>query len=447
MNAASRSASTRNVQLDFFRGLALMVIFVNHMPDNPWSYFMPSRLGPSDAAEAFVFLSGFVAAIAYGRSFREAGIGLGTLQVLYRCGQIYVAHLLLFISITSLFLLLHFNGLGDGWQLDNLHYFFDQTQNALLALVSLTYLPNFIDILPMYLVILLWVPMIWSLSRIHVLLAIGGSLALYICAWSLGWELMADPISGRHWYFNPFCWQLIFFTGFAFSSGWLPIPRFNRNLFWACMLFVVFCLPLGTADCYELPWFTTLQNQWPFLVDKSHFGLIRFLHFLAMTYLVRIFMQKHQEWLNSWLAGKVINMGQQSLPVFMMGSVLSLVGGILLETSDGDVFDSTCINVAGLGVMMLFAQFLNWLDQKPWKISLEKSSNGPTVDWPRYAVMACSLVLIAMIPLLLIQQPETQINMAESSGNNMSLPHHQDAPQKTEKAAFQKSPLESPDTL
>lgn len=447
MNAASRSASTRNVQLDFFRGLALMVIFVNHMPDNPWSYFMPSRLGPSDAAEAFVFLSGFVAAIAYGRSFSEAGIGLGILQVLYRCGQIYVAHLLLFISITSMFLLMHFNGLGDGWQLDNLHYFFDQTQNALLALVSLTYLPNFIDILPMYLVILLWVPMIWSLSRIHVLLAIAVSVALYICAWSLGWELMADPISGRHWYFNPFCWQLIFFTGFAFSSGWLPIPRFNRNLFWACMLFVVFCLPLGTADCYELPWFRALRDQWPFLVDKSHFGLIRFLHFLAMTYLVRIFMQKHQEWLNSWLAGKVINMGQQSLPVFMMGSVLSLVGGILLETSDGDFVDSSFINVAGLGVMMLFAQFLNWLDQKPWKIFAKKSSYPQTVQWPRHAFMVFGLVLITITPLLLVQPSVAPVNMAETTDNTMSPTHSKDAPKKTEKAAFQKSLIESPDTL
>jgi len=447
MNAASRSASTRNVQLDFFRGLALMVIFVNHMPDNPWSYFMPSRLGPSDAAEAFVFLSGFVAAIAYGRSFSESGIGLGTLQVLYRCGQIYVAHLLLFISITSLFLLMHFNGQGDAWQLDNLHYFFDQTQNALLALVSLTYLPNFIDILPMYLVILLWVPMIWSLSRIHVLLAIAVSVALYICAWSLGWELMADPISGRHWYFNPFCWQLIFFTGFAFSSGWLPIPRFNRNLFLACMLFVVFCLPLGTADCYGLPWFTTLHNQWPFLLDKSHFGLIRFLHFLAMIYLVRIFMQKHQEWLNSWLAGKVINMGQQSLPVFMMGSVLSLMGGILLETSDGDFFDSSCINVAGLGVMMLFAQFLNWLDQKPWKIIATKSRYPQTVQWPRQALMAFGLVLITITPLLLIQPSVAPVNMAETTDNTMSPTHSKDAPKKTEKAAFQKSLIESPDTL
>ncbi len=447
MNAVSRSASSRNLQLDFFRGLALMVIFVNHLPDNPWSYFMPSRLGPSDAAEAFVFLSGFVAAIAYGRSFNEAGIGLGTLQVLYRCAQIYVAHLLLFISITSLFLLMYFNGAGSDWELDNLRYFFDQTQNALLALVSLTYLPNFIDILPMYLVILLWVPMIWSLSRIHVFLALGFSLAVYICAWSLGWELTADPVSGRHWYFNPFCWQLVFFTGFAFSSGWLPIPRFNRNLFWACMLFVVFCLPLGTADCYGLPGFTRLHDQWPFLVDKSHFGLIRYLHFLAMIYLIRTFMLKHQDWLNSWLAGKIITMGQQSLPVFMMGSVLSLLGGILLEASDGDIFDSACINLAGLGVMMLSAQFISWLDQKPWKIRLEKSSNALITHWPRHALMTVSLILITITPLLLLQQPAAPVNIAETSDNTMPRPHSQDAPQKTEKAAFQKSPLESPDTL
>lgn len=408
---------------------------------------MPSRLGPSDAAEAFVFLSGFVAAIAYGRTFKQAGLGLGTLQVLYRCAQIYVAHLLLFIAIASVFLWMYFNDAGGDWELENLGYFFDQTQNALLALVSLTYLPNFIDILPMYLVILLWVPMVWSLSRIHVFPALGFSIALYVCAWHFGWELTADPVSGRHWYFNPFCWQLIFFTGFAFSSGWLPIPRYHRKLFWACLLFVIFCLPLGTADCYELAWFSTLPEQWPFLVDKSHFGLLRYLHFLAMVYLVRIFTLKHQAWLNSWLAGKVINMGQQSLPVFMIGSVLSLIGGILLETAEADVLDTACINLTGLGLMMLSAQLLSWLDQKPWKIRLEKSGIPLRFNWPRQALLTVGLILITMTPMLLLQQPAAPVNMAETAGNTMPLPHSQDAPQKTEKAAFQKNPLESPDTL
>ena len=408
---------------------------------------MPSRLGPSDAAEAFVFLSGFVAAIAYGRTFKQAGLALGTLQILYRCAQIYVAHLLLFIAITSVFLLMYFNDAGGDWELENLGYFFDQTQNALLALVSLTYLPNFIDILPMYLVILLWVPMVWSLSRIHVFLALGFSITLYVCAWHFDWELTADPVSGRHWYFNPFCWQLIFFTGFAFSSGWLPIPRCNRKLLWFCLLFVILCLPLGVADCYELPWFSALPEQWPFLVDKSHFGLLRYLHFLATIYLVRMFMLKHHAWLNSWLAEKIINMGQQSLPVFMLGSVLSLLGGILLETAEGNVLQTACINLAGLGTMIISAQFLRWLDQKPWKIRLEQSGNLLSLNWTRQVFLTAGLMLISFAPLLLLQQTVAPVNMAETAGNAMPLPPNRKVPQTTEKAAFQKSPLESPDTL
>ena len=68
------------------------------------------------------------------------------------------------------------------WQLDNLNYFFNHTQDALLALVSLKYVPNSLDILPMYLVIMLWLPMIWGLSRIHSALALLFSFALYAAA-------------------------------------------------------------------------------------------------------------------------------------------------------------------------------------------------------------------------------------------------------------------------
>ena len=68
--------SGRNLLLDFFRGWALLIIFVNHIPFNTWSAYTPSRFGLSDAAEIFVFLSGFAAAIAFGRSFRVAGLGV-----------------------------------------------------------------------------------------------------------------------------------------------------------------------------------------------------------------------------------------------------------------------------------------------------------------------------------------------------------------------------------
>ncbi|MDD2761906.1 MAG: OpgC domain-containing protein, partial [Methylomonas sp.] len=348
MNPNARPTPTRNLQLDFFRGLALMIIFINHMPGNPWFDYTPSRLGPSDAAETFVFLSGFASAIAFGRSFSQAGIGLGAIRVLFRCGQIYVAHLALFVLMASLFLAMNnLSFINAQWHLDNLHYFFDQTQAAVLALVTLKYVPNFIDILPMYLVIMLWLPMVWALSRIHTLLAMAFSLSLYLAAGHFGWELSADPLTGRPWYFNPFCWQLVFFTGFAFSSGWLPIPKPHRGLIGLCLLYVAFCYPLENPFGYSnLPWFAALRDDFEPLLNKSHLGILRYLHFLAMAYLVYCFMQKRQHWLQSGLARKVIAMGQQSLPIFMFGTCLAFLGGTILDGFHADLMTSAWINLA-----------------------------------------------------------------------------------------------------
>lgn len=412
MKSDIRPASPRNLQLDFFRGLALMVIFINHMPSNPWFAYTPSRLGPSDAAETFVFLSGFAAAIAFGRSFIQAGIGIGSVRVLFRCGQIYVAHIALFVLMSSLFVWMTSQEfLGVQWQLDNLHYFFDQTEDALLALVSLQYVPNFIDILPMYLLILLWLPMVWALSRIHVYLALAFSITLYLVAWTLGWELTADPLTGRPWYFNPFCWQLVFFTGFAFSSGWLPIPRFHRGLMWLCIVYAVFCYPLENAFGYQhLPWFATWRENWAPLLDKSHVGLMRYLHFLAMTYLVTLFMRSHQHWLQHNLAHKIIALGQQSLPIFMFGTCLSFIGGVLLDGKQADLIDSAWINIAGLGLMLLMAQILNWLDQKPWKNLTESAKLNPSVNWPNQAVLAICLMFLTIAPLLFLAKKPPEIS-------------------------------------
>ncbi len=451
MKSDSRPASTRNLQLDFFRGLALIVIFINHMPGNPWADYTPSQLGPSDAAEAFVFLSGFAAAIAFGGIFRQAGIGLGTVKVLLRCGQIYAAHLSLFILMTTLLAFMISLGIADNhWQLDQQQYFFEQPQKALLALACLQYVPNFIKILPMYLVILLWLPMVWVLSRIHVLLAILFSVSLYSASSLLGWELSGDPVGGQPWQFNPFCWQLIFFTGFAFSSGWLPVPRFHHRWMWSCLLFVVFCYPLENPFGYHrLPWFAELRESWSPWLDKPHLGLMRYMHFLALSYLVSHFMRSRQHWLKTGPARKIIGMGRQSLPVFMIGTCLSFIGGMLLESSDAKFFESSYINLSGLGIMMLSAQLLNWFEAKPWKTALKNTGQPAVIDWSQHAVLAFSLLFLTVTPLLFLQSQSTPINMTETSSSDLALTLPEEMPRNTEKAAFQKveKALESPDTL
>ncbi len=407
----------RNLQLDFFRGLALIIIFINHMPGNPWFAYTPSRLGPSDAAEAFVFLSGFAAAIAFGRSFVQAGIGLGSIRVLYRCGQIYIAHVALFVLMASLFLGMNqLSFIKVEWQLDNLGYFFEQTPEAMLALISLKYVPNFIDILPMYFVIMLWLPIVWALSRIHTGLALAFSVSLYLAAHYFGWELTADPLTGHPWYFNPFCWQLVFFTGFAFSSGWLPIPRPQLGLILVCLAYAVFCYPLENQFGYSrLPWFAEFREQWEPMLNKNHEGILRYLHFLAMAYLVASFMRTRQHWLQSNLARPIIIMGQQSLPIFMLGTCLSFVGGMLLDGTNADLIDSLWVNLAGIGLMLITAQFLNWLEQKPWKnpIAVPSERSG----WPRQAMLACSLLFMSIAPIALLQAPTSQatLEMADAA--------------------------------
>jgi len=407
----------RNLQLDFFRGLALMIIFVNHMPGNPWFAYTPSRLGLSDAAETFVFLSGFAAAIAFGRTFSQAGIGLGSLRVLYRCGQIYMAHLMLFVSFVVVFLWLNQPSvLNVDWHMDSLDYFFNRTPEALLALTSLTYVPNFNDILPMYFIILLWLPLVWGLSRVHKAAAMAFPVTLYLSATYFGWELTADPITNHPWYFNPFCWQLVFFTGFAFSSGWISIPRPNRNLILLCLAYAIFCYPLENRFGYSrLPWFADFREEWKPLLSKGHEGILRYLHFLAMAYLSYCFMYSRKHLLQSKWASHVIALGQQSLPIFMFGTCLSLAGGMVLAAvktgPKASLIDSLWINLIGLVSMLLLARFLNWFDQKPWK----QANILPLLNfhWPKQTALACGVTVISIAPILLLrsatEQPEIKL--------------------------------------
>ncbi|MGZ5000641.1 MAG: OpgC family protein [Methylomonas sp.] len=408
--SVTSSTPPRNQQLDFFRGLALMIIFINHMPGNPWLNYTPSRLGPSDAAETFVFLSGFAAAIAFGRNFSQAGIAIGSIRVLFRCAQIYAAHLALFVLMVTLFALLSsLQIIDEQWHLDNVDYFFDHTQAALLSLVSLRYVPNFISILPMYLVIMLWLPAVWFLSRFHTGLALLFSVALYVAARLLGWELTADPVTGADWYFNPFCWQLIFFTGFAFGNGWLTIPRCHSALVLLCIVFVVFCFPLDNEPVFRrLPGFAALHDKWPYLLDKSHLGFVRYLHFLAMAYLATTLVNLRPHWLHSTLTRKIMAMGQQSLPVFMLSTCLSFVGGALINDTDITLLNSAWANITGLGLMMLFAHLLNWLDQKPWKSVSQTTRSEREIAWTAHHAFALWVLLLSAAPMLLLEPQKTQ---------------------------------------
>jgi hypothetical protein len=66
-------ANDRDLRIDFLRGLALLFIFIDHIPDNGLAHFTLRNFGFADAAEVFVLLAGFSAVLAYKRSFPGPG--------------------------------------------------------------------------------------------------------------------------------------------------------------------------------------------------------------------------------------------------------------------------------------------------------------------------------------------------------------------------------------
>jgi hypothetical protein len=88
--------SERELRLDLFRGLALWLIFIDHLPPNILTWFTIRNYGFSDATEIFIFISGYTAAFVYGRAMRDAGVVVATARIMRRVWQIYVAHVFLF---------------------------------------------------------------------------------------------------------------------------------------------------------------------------------------------------------------------------------------------------------------------------------------------------------------------------------------------------------------
>src|SRR6187401_371576 len=90
-------STERDLRLDLFRGLALWLIFLDHIPSNAVSWITIRNYGFSDATEIFIFISGYTAAFVYGRAMRDRGFGIAAARILRRVWQIYVAHIFLFV--------------------------------------------------------------------------------------------------------------------------------------------------------------------------------------------------------------------------------------------------------------------------------------------------------------------------------------------------------------
>ncbi len=374
----------RDPRLDFFRGIGMFIIYIAHVPNNTWTLWIPARFGFSDATEIFVFCSGMASAIAFGKIFETSGWTMGTARILHRMWQVYWALVLQFLVIAAGLVAVQSSGYLEsccGLTQDyvnslNLWHFFNKTAQALPGLLTLTYVPNYFDILPMYIVILALIPVMMGAYK---LAGRGAVFALMIVFWLAATfgltDLPAEPWSNRPWFFNPFGWQLVFFTGFAFMRGWIPAPPVTRSLIVAAAVIVLVTIPFAWHRIYLVtPEAREIRDAIMPLWAKSNFGLFRYVHFLALAYLSWIAVGAKGYYLvaqNAWgsAVSVIRKVGQQSLAVFLASLVIAQTAGILRDMAwgRGNAVAELIVNIGGFIALIIVAYAVSWFKGQPWR--------------------------------------------------------------------------------
>ncbi|PWC33178.1 OpgC domain-containing protein [Azospirillum sp. TSO35-2] len=363
--ASAEPTGQRDLRLDFFRGLALWFIFINHIPANQISWLTPRNFGLSDATETFVFISGYTAAMVYGQTLGRQGFPMAAAQVLHRCWTLYVTYIILFFAFTAqiAYTARAFDSPLFAEEMGIATYFQDPV-TALTQALLLKFRPANLDVLPLYIVLLLMFPLVLPLLRRQPLAVLGGSAALYVAARLSGWNLPTHP-DGGVWYFNPFTWQFLFILG-AVLQG-LPglravVTRARAPVMAAAVLFLIGSLFLA------LSWqFAQLHALLParlteiiYPISKTDLDPLRLVHFFALVYLILWLVPAGAPWLRGWLVAPVLDCGRQSLHVFCLGVLLSFAAQTVLTHVSGSLSAQFLVTVLGIGAMVLLAKVLSW---------------------------------------------------------------------------------------
>lgn len=321
----------RDRRLDVFRGFAILTIFINHVPGNAFEKFTSRNWGFSDAAEAFVFMSGIAVGLAYTGTYQRGEFLSGARKMWARAFKLYWAHLLVFAACLVI-LTITIAGF-DGQKMIRavtLQPLIETPIEASLAIPLLTYQIGYVNILPLYMVLLLMAPGFMWLATINrwALLGISGLVwfALHMLFYSgIYINLPNWPQNGR-WFLNPFAWQFVFVIGLVggmSAKNGKRIAPFHPVLYIIALTYALFCFYWIQMRMGALPF----NDHLPRIAkdfNKAYLSLPRLLHVLALAYLV--VNTKWPRWMatsNLWNALEL--MGKHGLPVFAVGTVLSIL--------------------------------------------------------------------------------------------------------------------------
>ena len=318
----------RDPRVDVARGAALLAIYSGHIAGNRAAELLPSRLGLSDMAEVFVFLSGYAGALAAARRLAAGGTLALLGRSLLRGGRLYLAYVLTAVALLLLAERLGLRILPPG-----------RSANV-SELLALRLPLGHLNILLLYLILAMLLPPLALTARRWPGVAMTLSLGVY-AAVQFAPDWLALPVRWREsLYFNPLAWQVLFCGGAC--AAFTAQTRGRRWLDSAATVaaaWVVLAALLGwtlLANGAALP-----------ATEKGTLGGVRLLHFVCLVIVVRAALPvEHPVWTSRRLSALRLS-GRHPLAVYCSGAGLSIVASAALRDAGASWWMLAAVNVAG----------------------------------------------------------------------------------------------------
>ena len=301
-----RAAGERELRIDLFRGLALWLIFIDHLSPDLLTWFTIRNYGFCDAAEIFIFISGYTAAFVYGRAMREIRLfdrqraypAAGLADLCRAC--VHRRHLPGRDRIRR-----HRSDNPFFSEEMRIVDFIQHPGVVLLQTLLLRFRPLNIDVLPLYVVLMFFLPVILWLMKWKADVTLALSVVLY--ALTIHFDLYLSAYPSGYWAFNPFAWQMLFVFGAWCALG--GAKRISGVLASPVTLWIAVAY-VAAAFFVTLTWyFPQLEPllprwlvKWMYPIDKTDMDILRFAHFLALATITIRFVPKGWPGLQSpWL--------------------------------------------------------------------------------------------------------------------------------------------------
>jgi hypothetical protein len=356
----------RDNRLDVVRGAALLIICTDHIRGSWLAAWTPKNFGFSDMAEVFVFLSGYVCGLAYGRRMAVEGFSQSMVRVGKRCAQLILAMMAVPILLTLLVSQNPSDLPLSGWigsvsGITNADTFTVSREHELV----LGCCSGAAGTLSLYVTFLLALPVMLMAQRYHRQAVFAISLCIYLVAQLVSTrdDGSSNALTG---YFDPLAWQLLFFGGTALAFA-RQRPRTRLVASPVARIIAFIFLDVSAVIAVYRPYALAGWSA------KDHLGPMRVLHFLCLLVVVAPVIEKFSvRWAGAFLM-PVAACGRNSLATFSMSWIIAAISTLVLRERGQDYRWQLAVNIAAWAGCILTACGCDML-KRAWRQNINREA-------------------------------------------------------------------------